>query len=291
MDLRKLETFYYASKLLNYSKAAEELNFTQPAVSKQIKALENEIGCPLFLRIGNKLHLTPTGEIIQKYAVKMFEIMEELKSEIKARDHAETSLKIGADISFITNNLQPVFAEFYRTNPHVQIKISVVNSVAVISKILDNKLDVGFVSGEYEYPQITTTLISEDPIVLVASSNIIGRYKAGYIKQKYPLIVYQASSVYSQKVREFIDINRLRWPHSIEFSDLEAVKSAILQDVGVAVITTDVVHNELASGALVVIDKNFQPVTISTYMIHHSAKKDWASIQSFRQSVMRFWLR
>ncbi len=290
MELKNLTTFYHASRFLNYSKTAEYLNFTQPAVTKQIKGLEEELGQQLFMRMGNKTYLTPAGTLLQNYAKKIFELVEELDNEMSHLATNSGILRIGADISFITNNLQPVISEFYRTNPNIQTKIITSNSSLVIPRILMNELDVGFISGDHDNAQIINVDISDDPVIMVVSSQIYYKYKLSYIKKKYPLIRYKSPSFYSKQLEYFLKINHLTDHGSIEFSNLEAVKSAAVQGVGISAVTKDIVYQELKSGILIEIEEKYSPVSIKTSMIYHKEKEQWASIQSLQKLVKKLWV-
>lgn len=291
MELRNLQTFHYAAKFLNYSKTAQHLSFSQPAVTKQIRLLEEELNAKLFMRIGNKMYLTPAGEALQKYTTKIFSIIEEMTNEMHALAKDGSSLKIGADISIITNNLQPVISQFYQCNPSVQTKIYTWDFLKVINGIQNNELDVGFISGDFEDPNIVEYTISSDPIVLVISPILTERYTLQQIKKKYPLICYNAKTPYAQLLDNYLVKNNLKRRGTIEFSNLEAVKSAALQGVGISAMTKDIVFQDLKDGKLQILENNYEPMYIQTSMIYHKEKANWPLIQSLQELVKEYWNR
>lgn len=291
MELRNLYTFYYASKFLNYSRTAEYLNFTQPAVTLQIKSLEDELGQRLFMRVGRQTYLTPAGEILAEHTETIFNALGKIKHDLSLLDHPIGSLTIAADISFCTNNLQPIISEFYKHNPQVRTKILTWNSRRVIKGIEANEVDVGFISGNYKNQNVINLPISDDPVVLVASKESCDRYSRTKLLRTFPLIKYHTNSPYGLFLENFIKKNQMDKKGVIEFSNLEAVKSAVMHSVGIAPLTKDVVARELEKGLLVILDsKNYKKVYVKTSMIYHKEKASWKSVEALRQLVESIWI-
>jgi DNA-binding transcriptional LysR family regulator len=289
LELRNLQTFHFAAQFLNYSKTAQYLSFSQPAVTKQIQLLEEELNSKLFIRIGNKMYLTPAGETLRKYTAKIFSVIEEMTNEMQVFEKDDSLLKIGADISIITNNLQPVISQFYQYNRSVQMKIYTWDFLKVIDGIQNNEIDVGFISGDIKDPNILEYKISSDPIVLVISPILTERYSLQQIMKKYPLICYKAKSPYAQLLDSYLVKNNLKMRGTIEFSNLEAVKSATLQGVGISVLTNDIVFQDLKDGKLQLVKNDIEPTYIPTSMIYHKEKASSPLIQSLQQHVKEYW--
>lgn len=291
MELKNLKTFYYASRFLNYSRTAEYLNFTQPAVSLQIKNLEDELGQPLFMRIGKQTFLTPAGEILAKHVQTIFNSIDHIKQDLALLEHPIGSLTIAADISFCTNNLQPIISQFYKNNPQVKTKILSWNSRRVIKDIEKNEVDVGFISGNYQNDKVEEIQISNDPIVLVASKNCLDGRSQSKIIHSLPLIKYLSDSPYSEFIETFIKKNKLDHKDIIEFNNLEAVKSAVLHNVGIAPLTQDVVVKEIKNGSLMTLSsKSYRKVDVKTSMIYLKEKSNWQSIHSLKELVTALWI-
>ncbi|MCM3024202.1 LysR family transcriptional regulator [Heyndrickxia ginsengihumi] len=289
MEFRNLQTFHYAAQFLNYSKTAQHLSFSQPAVTKQIRLLEEELNVKLFIRIGNKMYLTPAGDALQKYTTKIFSVVEEMTNEMRRYEKDESLLKIGADISIITNNLQPVISQFYQYNQSVQMKIYTWEFLKVIDGIQSNEIDVGFISGDIKDPNILEYKISSDPIVLVISPVLAERYSLKQIMKNYPLICYKTKSPYAQLLDNYLVKNKLKIRGTIEFSNLEAVKSAVLQGVGISALTNDIVFQDLKNGKLQLVENDFEPMCIQTSMIYHKEKASSPLIQSLQEHVKEYW--
>jgi LysR family transcriptional regulator, transcriptional activator of the cysJI operon len=289
LELRNLQTFHFAAQFLNYSKTAQHLSFSQPAVTKQIQLLEEELNSKLFIRIGNKMYLTPAGETLRKYTAKIFSVIEEMTNEMQVFEKDDSLLKIGADISIITNNLQPVISQFYQYNRSVQMKIYTWDFLKVIDGIQNNEIDVGFISGDIKDPNILEYKISSDPIVLVISPILTERYSLQQIMKEYPLICYKAKSPYAQLLDNYLVKNNLKIRGTIEFSNLEAVKSATLQGVGISVLTNDIVFQDLKDGKLQLVKNDIEPMYIQTSMIYYKEKASSPLIQSLQQHVKEYW--
>lgn len=288
MELRNLKTFYFASQFLNYSRTAEYLNFTQPTVTLQIKNLEDELGHQLFMRIGQRTFLTPAGEILAKHVKTIFGSIKAIQADLSLLDHPVGSLNIAADISFCVNNLQPIISEFYKHNPQVKTKIISWNSSRVIRGIEQNEVDVGFISGNYQNSQIEELEISEDPVLLVVSRE--DYHQNPRLIKTLPLIKYHTDSPYSDSLDLFIRKNNLAKRRTIEYSNLEAVKSAVLHKVGIAPLTEDVVKRELDEGLLVSLAAKYKSVNVKTSMIYLKEKSNWKSIQALRKLVDTLWI-
>lgn len=289
LELRNLQTFHYAAQFLNYSKTAQYLNFSQPAITKQIKLLEEELHSRLFMRIGNKMYLTPAGELLQKYTTKIFSTIDEMVSEMQLLAESGSSLKIGADISIITNNLQPAISQFYQLHPSVQTKIYTWSFSEILNGIQNNEIDVGFISGDFEDRNVIDYPISSDPIVFVCSPILMEQYTIRQIEKKYPLICYNAQTPYAQSLDQYLIKNNLKVRGTIDFSNLEAVKSAALKGVGISALTKDVVAQELRQGKLQLLENQFEPMYIQTSLIYHKEKANWPLIQSLQRLVKEYW--
>ena len=120
MELKNLQSFLLVAEHLNMSKAAKILNYTQPTITLQIKVLERELNHTLFTRIGNKLFLTPAGEIVKKYAEKLFVVLENLESELEELNGPAGKLSISASEYYCTHHLSLLLNSYTTLHPQVQ---------------------------------------------------------------------------------------------------------------------------------------------------------------------------
>lgn len=290
MELRNLTTFYYASQFLNYSRTAEHLNYSQPAVTLQIKMLEEELNQRLFIRIGKQTYLSPAGEILKKYTESILSDIKNMKEEMELLNNPVGTLTIAADISFCTNNLPPIISAFYQNYPQVKTKIITWNSRRVVQAIEQNEIDAGFISGDYQNEKVGQLIISEDPVVLVASKENFQRFSEADLLEKYPIIKYHTNSPYGVFLDKFLEQNDLSDKNTIDYSNLEAVKSAVLHSVGIAPLTKDIVEQELTDHSLFILKSVDSNVYVKTSMIFQKEKEDWRTIQSLKELVISKWI-
>ncbi|MBW5448955.1 LysR family transcriptional regulator [Cohnella sp. CFH 77786] len=142
MELRQLEYFVAACDELHFTKAADKMGVSQPNLSLQIKALEEELGMPLFDRIGKRIALTEAGSVLLKYARGMFQNLRNARHELDELRHQRGgSLGVAALPSELDYRLTPMFIEFCKKYPNIKLKI--VAEVDVASLVLSNGIDIG----------------------------------------------------------------------------------------------------------------------------------------------------
>lgn len=170
MDFR-LQVFQAVAKRLNFTKAAEELFITQPAVTKYIHELEHQFKVKLFDRNGSRIKLTKAGETLLQHTELLFGVYRNLEFEMSNLIHQHNGkLKIGASTTVAQYVLPPVLAEFHKKFPDIKIDL-IANNTEVIETVLKNKqIDLGIIEGLSKKASIKYTEFIKDEIVLVAST-------------------------------------------------------------------------------------------------------------------------
>src|SRR5213082_38877 len=169
MDFDQLETFQEVARLSSFSRAAEKRFRTQPAISSQIRALEEEVGARLLDRSGGKVSLTASGKLFLKFA----------EDSIDARKAAVTSIAetervprgeiiVGANEGTCLHILPEVFAEFKKQYPDVSVNIKRADYSKVLESVIDNSVDFGVISLPVNDNRLTAVLIHKDDLVVIA---------------------------------------------------------------------------------------------------------------------------
>lgn len=168
----RLKVFYTVAQKLSYTKAANELFISQPAVTKHINELEQQLQTRLFNRKGSSISLTPSGEILMRYAEQIFKLYMHLENDL-AEISSVTSghLHIGASTTLAQYVLPRILALFKKTYPSVEIRLINGNSEFIEQQIIAEKIDIALVEGISHYPQINYESFVKDEIVLVARTN------------------------------------------------------------------------------------------------------------------------
>src|SRR5215831_7668515 len=191
MDFDQLETFLEVARLSSFSRAAERRFRTQPAISAQIRALEEEVGAKLLDRSGGKVSLTASGKLFQKYAE---EALESRKTVITAIAETERvprgEIIVGANEGSCLHILPEVFADFKKQYPDVAVNIKRADYAKILESVIDNSVDFGVVSLPVTDNRLTVVLIHRDELVIITPpAHPLARFKSTTVSEaaKYPL--------------------------------------------------------------------------------------------------------
>jgi len=168
----RLKVFYTVARKLSFTKAASELFITQPAVTKHIREMEQQLGIALFKRNGNSISITPSGEILLKYTDKIFETYMLLENELAQLNKIEEgSIRVGASTTLAQTLFPKLLAQFKKTYPAVNVSFVRGNTDFISQQVIDEKIDIAIVEGNSHYPQISYENFLKDEIVLVSKTN------------------------------------------------------------------------------------------------------------------------
>src|SRR5438477_2395773 len=172
MDFDQLNTFLEVARLSSFSKAAETCFRTQPAISSQIRALEEEVGAKLFDRSGGKVSLTAPGKAFQKYAEQQMEARKQMLAALAEMERIPRGeLVVGANEGTCLHILPEVFAEFKKQYPSVSVNINRAERAKILEYIIDNTVDFGVVSLPVADNRMTVVPIHRDELVLIAPAH------------------------------------------------------------------------------------------------------------------------
>ena len=175
MDYR-YKVFLTVAETLSFSKAADQLFISQPAVTKHIKELERQLGIALFLRKGNKIYLTSAGEIVYKYnkqAVMLYSEMDFALGELK--EEHKGILRIGASSTIAQYVIPKVLAHYHKRYPQIQLSLYNGNSFEIEQKLIDSAIDVALVENSSSQQDIKySTFLIDEIICITSSSSMFG---------------------------------------------------------------------------------------------------------------------
>ncbi|EPD52203.1 hypothetical protein HMPREF1210_01556 [Paenisporosarcina sp. HGH0030] len=289
MELRHLKTFKFVAEYLNFTKAAQQLNFTQPAVSAQIQTLEQELKKELFLRVGKKTFLTPEGEILKTYTDQLFSIVDEIESSFSELSSSYEIITIAAGESYCSNFFPYVISEHLKLFPHIQIKLISCKRDEVIKGVESNKYDIGIISGELCKNEITNIVIAEEDMVLVVSKDLYASYPEDQLLTKFPIIKYQAEGYFEMMMKKYLRQAKLSSQNVIEFRSLDGIKKAVLNNVGLGLGISVSIKKEISNGDLVPILVNENKVKVKTSIITLKEKEKVVTIQTFINLIQKIW--
>jgi|SRR5581483_9364191 LysR family transcriptional regulator, low CO2-responsive transcriptional regulator len=256
MDFDQLETFLAVARLSSFSRAAEKRFRTQPAISSQIRALEEEVGARLLDRTGGKVSVTAAGKVFQKYAE---EALEERKKVIASMAEMERiprgELVVGANEGTCLHILPEVFADFKKAYPSVGVNIKRADYARILESVIDNSVDFGVVSLPVNDNRLTVVLIHRDELVVIAPpKHSLAKLKEVAIAEaaKFPLLVPKAGHT-RDALEALFDERRLKPNYSMELESSELLKRFVAADVGVGFVARSNVVEDVKAGFLVAI--------------------------------------
>src|SRR5499425_1103044 len=196
MDFDQLETFLEVARHASFSRAAEKRFRTQPAISSQIRALEEEVGAKIFDRSGGKVSLTAGGKAFQKYVEKTLDARKAMMVAIAEMERVPRGeIIVGANEGTCLHILPEVFAEFKRRYPDVAVNIRRADYAKILESVIDNSVDFGVVSLPVNDNRLTVVPIHRDELVIIARpQHPLSKMKSAIIEEvaKYPLVLPKA---------------------------------------------------------------------------------------------------
>src|SRR5207247_3625781 len=196
MDFDQLETFLEVARHASFSRAGEKRFRTQPAISSQIRALEEEDGARLFDRSGGKVSLTAPGKAFQKYVEETLDARKAILASLAEMEHIPRGeIIVGANEGTCLHILPEVFADFKKQYPDVSVNIKCADYAKILDSVIDNSVDFGVVSMPVSDPRLTVVLIHRDELVIIVPpQHPLAKMKSAGIADaaRFPLVVPKA---------------------------------------------------------------------------------------------------
>jgi len=254
---RRLQVFHAVAKHLSFTKAAEALFMTQPAVTFQIRQLEEQFNTRLFDRAHGRIALTPAGQAALEYAERILELSAEMDTRMKEMGgQVAGALLIGASMTIAEYLLPPVLGEFKMRYPGVAPRLFVANSEAVQARIAERTLDLGFIEGDSHLPSLVTDKCGDDELQVVC----VPSHPLAKLKSATPQLLVEHAYVGREPgsgTREVIDHYLEKAgvaPDSMqlvmELGSPEAIKGLLSTGNGFAIMSRAIVARELRAGEL-----------------------------------------
>lgn len=254
LDFR-METFLAVCRHLNYTRAAEELNITQPAVTQHIQYLQGYYGVKLFTYHSKRLTLTAGGELLRGAALSMLHDEEKLKRDLKDLQAGRRSLRFGATLTIGEYLLPGPLAAYMKRNPRVDIHMVVENTHTLLHQLNDGQLDFAVVEGYFRKNEYDHILWSREPYICVCAAGHPLPSPAPALEDLFQqdlILRDPGSGSRDVLVRALEGRNHHLgdFRHIIEVSDLFAIKELVKAGCGVTFLYRKAVERELAEGSL-----------------------------------------
>jgi DNA-binding transcriptional LysR family regulator len=258
MDFDQLETFLEVARHTSFSKAAEKRFRTQPAISSQIRALEDEVGAKLFDRSGGKVSITAAGKAFQKYVEETLEARKVMLTTIGEMERVpKGEIVVGANEATCLHVLPEVFAEFKKQYPEVNVGIQRAERGKILESIIDNSVDFGVVSIPITDNRLTVVQIHRDELVVIAAPNhplskLKSKSAAVSDVVKFPLLLPKLGRT-RDAIEALFHERNLKPIISMELDSSELLKRFVAADVGIGFIARSNVLEDMKAGVLAAI--------------------------------------
>jgi DNA-binding transcriptional LysR family regulator len=278
LDLRQMRTFRTVAAERSFTRAAALLNYAQSSITAQVHALEEELGVPLFDRLGRQVELTAAGHQLLSYADRLLELAEEAKLAVHSKGEPSGPLTVSASESLLTYRLPELLRAFQCRYPAVNLSLHA-SLVCTYGSPLDPGVDVALTIDEPVQGAnfIVERLRTEPMVTAVSADHVLAKKRkieAGDLVEQQILLTDQSCS-YRALFERTLGAEGVRITKSLDFASVEAIKQCALARMGVAVLPEFVLKEELAKGSLVALAWPEKKLHVYTQMIRHKDK--WVS--------------
>tara|TARA_Y200000002_G_scaffold378617_1_gene386349 strand:+ start:1505 stop:2392 length:888 start_codon:yes stop_codon:yes gene_type:complete len=252
MSDRRLQVFYTVAKLLSFTKAAETLHMTQPAVTFQVRQLEDHFNTRLFDRTHNKILLTDAGQKVYFYAEKIFELNSEMEHSLRAlSEDTSGTLSIGGSTTIAQYTFPTLLKGFREKYPDLSIRICEANTDGIVAKVESSMIDLGIVEAPVLNQDLDVEVFRADELVLITHPEH-DLAKKKFVKpadlKDLPFITREEGSgtksvIFDYFAKHKIDKNNLNV--CMELGNSESVKGAVETGIGVSILSKTTIEKEL----------------------------------------------
>jgi DNA-binding transcriptional LysR family regulator len=267
---RRLKVFYAVARHLSFTKAAEQLFMTQPAVTFQVKQLEEQFNTRLFERSHGKIALTPAGRLVMEYAERILGLSEEMETRVAELNGSMAGpLLIGASTTIAEFILPRILGEFRLAHPQVHVQLTVGNSEMIENRVADHTLDLGLFESPTHLSSLVTEVCCEDELVVICAP---GHPFAALASVRPQQLLGQpyVSRELGSGTREFTEQYLRRCRVTLEDLDIvmelgspEAIKGVVETGLGVSIVSRATVAKERRLGTLAAVP--LEPRLIRTF--------------------------
>lgn len=287
--LRQLQVFEKVASHLNYSRAAEELYLSQPAVSMQIKQLEGHIGLPLFEQMGKKIFLTEAGRELFHYARNISQQISEMEAvfdDMKGLGQGKLTLSVVNTANYFTPQL---LAKFCQQHPNINVILHVANRDAVLKQLADNTTDLAIMGQPPEGLDISAVSFMDNPLVVIAAPTHplakLKRVKFAQLAQETFLSREPGSGTRSAMERVFAQ-HHIQPRISMEMETNEAIKQAVQAGMGLGILSLHSIELELETKRLAMLNVEHFPLLRHWFVAHRSNKRLSSAALAFKEFLL-----
>jgi len=279
MDVQSIKTFIQVANLKNFTKAAEELNYAQSTVTAQIQRLEEELGFPLFERIGRKNYLTAGGEAFLSHATEILHIIQQASSLGQELKEMKGTLRVGTLESLMFVGVLPIIPAFRAAFPNVDIAFKIGQASELTSMLKQDQLDLAYIS---QSPNIDPTLQCQyrrrESMIFIAGRNhpLAKREKIPVEEAlAYPFIMAEKTGRCYGRLMEIVAEHQMVFRDAVIIDNIAAILTLLRDDLSISFLPEYALLPELEEGSLVKLDVDTPEQLYYSQILCH--KNKWHS--------------
>ena len=291
LNLHQLATFQVVAKHCSFVRAAEELHFSQPAVSAQIRHLEKSLGVKLFDQIGRKTHLTQAGEELFLYSQKIFSVIDETLEIMEAlRSPYYGRLGVGADTTVGSYVIPGLLGKFHQIYPQVEISLQVLNRLMLIDALMNNRIEMAVMGVVPDDMPVEIEPLAYNPLVLVsAPTHRLAGIKNVAIEElgREHFLLREPGSGTRAALETALRDAGVPLHVSMEVGNNSAIKQGVAAGLGIALISQVAIDMELETNRLVILDVEGFPIIRQWRLVHVKDKYLSATAKAFKSFLLQ----
>lgn len=291
MEIRNLITFVRIAEIQNFSKTAEQLGYSQSAVTMQIKQLESELHTQLFERIGKQIKLTQAGERLLPYALEIISSIRKAESIVQEPEQITGKLCIGTCESYVSSILPPVIMELSKLCPHVEISTCTALVPDLFNMLRQNDIDIlYFLDEKIYFPEWIK--VSEQPkksFFVASAVSPLAKMKKICIERllQEPLFLTEKGISYRYAMEQFLAAKGYELHPFWEVGNTDVITRLLLKNKGISFLPEYVVREYIKSGQLVVLDTECPEIVMWSQLVYHRNKCVTPQMNLFLEVILK----
>lgn len=289
VTLRQLKVFESVAKHEGYTRAAEELHLTQPAVSMQIKQLEGNIGLPLFERLGKKIYLTEAGKELYGYSSsisRQLDEVDEILEAMKGLSRGRLRVSVASTANYFATRL---LAEFSKLHEGVTVALDVTNRAGLLTQLVNNETDLVIMGQPPQELDLVTEAFMDNPLVAIAppGHSLAGKKQIPFQRlQEETFVVREQGSGTRIAMERYFAERGARLTTGMEMTSNEAIKQAVAAGLGLGIVSIHTLELELETKRLTILEARAFPILRHWYVVHREGKRLSPVANAFKDFVL-----
>lgn len=276
ITLRQLKVFASVANNLSFTRAAEELHLTQPAVSMQVKQLESQLDSRLFEQLGKKIYLTEAGEEVYQYSRQIAQQLDEMETvlaNLKGLGRGKLRISVATTANYFAPRLLAAFCKLY---PGVNVILNVTNRQTLLQQLNDNLVDMVIMGQPPAEMDLEAAAFMDNPLVVIAPPDhpLVSERNIPIKRlEQESFLLRELGSGTRSAMQRFFEQHDITLTTSMEVSSDEAIKQSVQAGLGLGILSQDAIRMEQDMGKLAVLDIEGFPMLRQWYLVHRKGKR------------------